>query len=403
MSRSHRDKDNENFRLLSVSDTSDSELKQRSPSRTEKVPDLKLAMPSGSSANRVLSTAGKIRRKIRLKRKQRDRLSNGIHQNSTMSTTSETGGSDIDDETCNAIDMCLACVPSSSNMFRSQCCHSRNSSNHRSAQRHLWLHAFVLFLFAVALASLAYYTMTLQNQLAILRINLDPVLDDKISYEKNQENLQTRLSLLATNHSILRDNLTRIINKVDLLSSQMHSLNNSVASVLTSLANAPQLKSVPADIADLKREFGQFGSRLTDVETQTTSSSEELKKMQNIIKSMPNTSSKQMVNDEVLSQIRLKLEDKVSNETSRLDGKIRSAVDKFKIVGTNLTEQLQKLEIRDQKSWKLLEQLTNDVQNISAKASSNEIVSRTNQADIVKLKQEEMEKLHQSTPKTSTP
>ena len=37
MSRSHRDKDNENFRLLSVSDTSDSELKQRSPSRTEKV------------------------------------------------------------------------------------------------------------------------------------------------------------------------------------------------------------------------------------------------------------------------------------------------------------------------------------------------------------------------------
>lgn len=226
------------------------------------------------------------------------------------------------------------------------------------------------------------------------------MLDDKISYEKNQENLQARLSLLATNHSILRDNLTRIINKVDLLSSQMHSLNNSVASVLTSLANAPQLKSVPADIADLKREFGQFGSRLTDVETQTTSSSEELKKMQNIIKSMPNTSSKQM---EVLSQIRLKLEDKVSNETSRLDGKIRSAVDKFKIVGTNLTEQLQKLEIRDQKSWKLLEQLTNDVQNISAKASSNEIVSRTNQAEIVKLKQEEMEKLHQSTPKTSTP
>ena len=47
------------------------------------------------------------------------------------------------------------------------------------------------------------------------------MLDDKISYEKNQENLQTRLSLLATNHSILRDNLTRIINKVDLLSSQV--------------------------------------------------------------------------------------------------------------------------------------------------------------------------------------
>ena len=129
-------------------------------------------------------------------RKQRDRLSNGVHhQNTVLSTTSETGeklniksknyvkfrfheillitgGSDVEDEPCNAMDVCLACVPSS--VLRSPCCYSRPSTSNRAAQRHLWLHAFILFLFAVALAGLAYYTMTLQTQLAILRVNLEP-------------------------------------------------------------------------------------------------------------------------------------------------------------------------------------------------------------------------------------
>ena len=87
-------------------------------------------------------------------------------------SVSRTGGSDVEDEPCNAMDVCLACVPSS--VLRSPCCYSRPSTSNRAAQRHLWLHAFILFLFAVALAGLAYYTMTLQTQLAILRVNLEP-------------------------------------------------------------------------------------------------------------------------------------------------------------------------------------------------------------------------------------
>ena len=54
---------------------------------------------------------------------------------------------------------------------------------------------------------------------------------------------------------------------------------------------------------------------------------------------------------EVLNQIRAKFEDKVSNETLKLDMKIQSATDNFQILGTNLTEQLQRLEMREEKSW----------------------------------------------------
>merc|ERR1712043_55745 len=99
-----------------------------------------------------------------------------------------------------------------------------------------------------------------------------------------------------------------------------------------------------------------------------------------------------------LQGIRDDLEGRVLNETSKLEKKIDFASDKLKVVGTNLTEQLQKLEMRDQDNWKLLEQLNNDVQNISAKTSSNKLISGQNLDDIYKLKQEITQmKIHQTT------
>jgi hypothetical protein len=56
----------ESLRLLSITESSDNELDVKNRPNAS-VPDLKLAMPS-SGANRALSAAGKIRRKIRLKR-----------------------------------------------------------------------------------------------------------------------------------------------------------------------------------------------------------------------------------------------------------------------------------------------------------------------------------------------
>ena len=52
-----------------------------------------------------------------------------------------------------------------------------------------------------------------------------------------------------------------------------------------------------------------------------------------------------------LQGIRDDLEGRVLNETSKLEKKIDSASNKLKVVGTNLTEQLQKLEMRDQDNW----------------------------------------------------
>ena len=132
-----------------------------------------------SSSTKVMAAAGKIRRKIRLKRKQRDRMmSNGSHLNVT--STSETDRETEQDEAfCSPLDLCVACLPNNAIHYNNGggccCCFgSGQRSHHYNQSRQLWLNAFILFIFAGALASLAYYTMTLQNQLAVLSIHLDP-------------------------------------------------------------------------------------------------------------------------------------------------------------------------------------------------------------------------------------
>lgn len=391
------------IRLLSISESTsennENSIKLRGPQNNKKqvVEDLKLDVPKNCKST-TSSKMNKIRRKIRLKRKQRDStLKNGVALNINNSSTSETGGSELEaDEYCSPMDICLTCMPSNAiNCFcsRQSCCRSRSR-----AHRQLWLNAFILFIFAVALAGLAYYTMTLQNQLAILTIHLDPVLDEKSELKKIQEELQTKLNSVATNQSILQDNLASIYTKVENLSSQVSVLNGSISTALVNLANAPQLKEVPEKIVKLSQELGQFGSRLTGVESQVTGTKNDLSKVQDSLKKTANNpdvaTSNAHVDKPALDALTLQFDSKLHNQTARLDEKIDKAAENFNILGTNLTEQLQKQEIHAAKSWKLLDELNTNVQNVSAKAASNELISRENQAELAKL--QKTEKLQKS-------
>lgn len=391
------------IRLLSISESTsennENTIKPRGSQNNKKqvVEDLKLDVPKNSNKNTTSSKMNRIRRKIRLKRKQRDStLKNGVALNINNSSTSETGGSELEaDEYCSPMDICLTCMPSNAiNCFcsRQSCCRSRSR-----AHRQLWLNAFILFIFAVALAGLAYYTMTLQNQLAILTIHLDPVLDEKSELKKIQEELQTKLNSVATNQSILQDNLASIYTKVENLSSQVSVLNGSISTALVNLANAPQLKEVPDKIVKLSQELGQFGSRLTGVESQVTGTKNDLSKVQDSLKKLPKKTSNNpdvatsnaQVDKPALDALTLQFDSKLHNQTARLDEKIDKAAENFNILATNLTEQLQKQEIHAAKSWKLLDELNTNVQNVSAKAASNELISRENQAEIAKLQKSE--------------
>ena len=64
-------------------------------------------------------------------------------------------------------------------------------------------------------------------------------------------------------------------------------LNGSISTALVNLANAPQLKEVPEKIVKLSQELGQFGSRLTGVESQVTGTKNDLSKVQDSLKKLP--------------------------------------------------------------------------------------------------------------------
>jgi len=340
--------ESESFRLLSISESSaedENPINSQKPKRKSQIEDLKLDIPTGNT-NTNSSKMNRIRRKIRLKRKQRDRLSNGVHLNINQnSSTSETGGSELEagDEYCSPMDICLACMPNNAiNCFCSRCCCRSRSRAHRQ----LWLNAFILFIFAVALASLAYYTMTLQNQLAILTIHLDPVLDDKLTLKKSQEDMQNKLNSVVANQSILHDNLASIHSRVENLSSQVSLLNGSISSALANLANAPQLKDVPEKLVKLSQELGQFGSRLTGVESQVQETKGDLSKVQNTLKELPKISNDpndatSQVDKSELHTLAVQFDSKLHNETVKLDEKIDIVTKNFNILGTNLTEQNQ--------------------------------------------------------------
>ena len=66
--------------------------------------------------------------------------------------------------------------------------------------------------------------------------------------------------------------------------------------MLTSLANAPQLKTVPDDIVEIKKDLAQFGSRLTDVENEMTSAASSLQSVQKTIASIPASKEAQVTN-----------------------------------------------------------------------------------------------------------
>lgn len=64
-------------------------------------------------------------------------------------------------------------------------------------------------------------------------------------------------------------------------------LNASISNALVTLAEAPQLKEVPDKVSKMRIELGQFGSRLTGIETDVQTTKDELSKVQT---SLPKTS-----------------------------------------------------------------------------------------------------------------
>jgi hypothetical protein len=143
----------------------------------------------------------------------------------------------------------------------------------------------------------------------------------------------------------------------------------------------------------VQNKVAQFGSRLTDLETQFDKSETDLKSDLNELKH--NLAKDYKKASETHSDDKIDLDsdtslpggseiipinpvngtgfEQLNGRLKSLDTRVVNLDARLTFVGTNLTEQLQRQEERASKSWKLLGDLQDDIQNVSAKAYSNDV------------------------------
>ena len=124
--------------------------------------------------------------------------------------------------------------------------------------------------------------------------------------------------------------------------------------VLPSLSEAPALKTIPSEISEIKKDLAQQGSQILEIDGQVSKTTADLQQIHQTLNSIPNTTIEQQelaINQAVLDKLSQYWNQKLTNETSKLSGKLDESNDKFKILATNLTEQLQKQELHAKKAW----------------------------------------------------
>jgi len=229
-------------------------------------------------------------------------------------------------------------------------------------------------------------------------------VEERKMISDNNHQFRSQLSALSSNQTELKNNISTLVNQLEIISSQLKQLNSSVITLLEELDAAPYLKTLPGEVSDVQKQVAQFGSRLTDLESQLTKSDTELRSDLGEIKSdlaktkeienktgetnlilenrsidplKQQNSSENSMNIEKLNNISTRV-DTLDNQFSNLDKK-------FRFFGANLTEQLQRQEERASQGWKLIGDLQDDIQNVSAKVYSDEIRFKETQTLLTRL------------------
>lgn len=171
--------------------------------------------------------------------------------------------------------------------------------------------------------------------------------------EKGQEQFGHQLTSLAKNQSILQDNLTSILVTIEVLTSQIMALNTSMTSILPSLSEAPKLKTIPSEISEIKKDLAQLGSQIIEIDGQVSKTTNDLHFVQQTLNSIPNQTNHQElnINQAALEKLNQNWDQKLLNQTSIMDAKIEDNNEKFKILASNLTEQIQRQELHSKKAW----------------------------------------------------
>eukprot|EP00095_Tigriopus_kingsejongensis_P003418 maker-scaffold1323_size47899-snap-gene-0.10 protein:Tk03418 transcript:maker-scaffold1323_size47899-snap-gene-0.10-mRNA-1 annotation:"hypothetical protein CAPTEDRAFT_218855" len=271
----------ESYHLLNLSPSEEDE--------EQTLPDLNLTPPPKS-----LNIQQKVKRKIRLKRRDRDQSTHRLTPGGQLSGLGSSSS-----YACSSISLIGMIVVA--------------------------IAAFVV---------LAFFTAQIHVTVSNLGLEMEKVSENRNDLMKRYVQLQTQNEGLALSLEKSLTRVERLENRAGAFDSQIVALNESTRRVEDSLETAPELRELPRRVRSIEVEMAKFGSRLTEMESQA----HQEKRAAAIAPFRADVPWQAQVAS-------------LQNETKSLNRSLWGLEDRFRTVGSRMASQLKRDEERSEKMW----------------------------------------------------
>ncbi|XP_040571533.1 uncharacterized protein [Lepeophtheirus salmonis] len=220
----------------------------------------------------------------------------------------------------------------------------------------------------VAIITVIWLHIQMKMTVDRFRLQLDSVVEERKLVTDNHHRYHNQIQDLMANQSQLTNNITILYNLLHNYSSQMTNLETSVSYLMKSLESAPELKNLPKDMQDAKKNLAKFGSHLTDldrrvIELETKLTADVAKIAHSVNKSLHKRDEQSF--ESLVHELVQKKINPIEEDIKHLD-EVR------RIFATNITEQLKSQEINFAQNLKIMNELEDNMKNVTQANRKNE-------------------------------
>ncbi|CAB4067513.1 unnamed protein product [Lepeophtheirus salmonis] len=223
----------------------------------------------------------------------------------------------------------------------------------------------VLMSFLLLVIFFVIFAVHLHSQIYNIKKTL---VEERKLVTDNHHRYHNQIQDLMANQSQLTNNITILYNLLHNYSSQMTNLETSVSYLMKSLESAPELKNLPKDMQDAKKNLAKFGSHLTDldrrvIELETKLTADVAKIAHSVNKSLHKRDEQSF--ESLVHELVQKKINPIEEDIKHLD-EVR------RIFATNITEQLKSQEINFAQNLKIMNELEDNMKNVTQANRKNE-------------------------------
>ncbi|GAB6022420.1 hypothetical protein CHUAL_006537 [Chamberlinius hualienensis] len=228
------------------------------------------------------------------------------------------------------------------------------------------LKVLAVLMVAVSIGVTIWLAVNLHLKVDDLRLKYSLVEESEKSTPSEFHSIHSQLNELQKNHLALKEEVDQLNKTLESISKEITSLKKTTTDIQKSIADAPQLETLPKDFKSLSQSLASMGSKITDLETTL-----ELLKGQLASGSKDKLPSQEMLADlqkkvDALSSIQDKGADN-SNLFSYVDNEVKRLEDSLFETNNSIWEQLNWAKTDLHEHHKMIEANRNSSLNLTAR------------------------------------